>query len=126
MDDETAIGQRIYDLRVERDVQQGELAAAVQLHQSVLNRIEKGTRPARDREIRDIALFFHVSADDLLDLPPQPSGEMHLSPLERHLVEKFRYLDARGQAMVRHTIENEYDFLLDEREEKERMKKKDA
>jgi len=63
------IGQRIYDLRIERDIQQGELARAVHLHQSVLNRIEKGLRPARDDEIRRIALHFGVSADYLLDLP---------------------------------------------------------
>ena len=63
MEDETNIGQRSQDLRVERDVQQGELAEAVHLHQSDLNRIEKGTRPARDREVRDIALYFAVSAD---------------------------------------------------------------
>ena len=61
------IGQRIYDLRVERDIQQGELASAINIHQSVLNRIEKGTRPARDLEIVALANFFKVSADYLLD-----------------------------------------------------------
>ena len=40
------IGQRIYDLRIEHDIQQGELARAIHLHQSVLNRIERGLRPA--------------------------------------------------------------------------------
>lgn len=65
----TGIGRRIYDLRIERDIQQGELANAVHIHQSVLNRIEKGSRPARDTEIRDIALYFDVSADMLLGLP---------------------------------------------------------
>ena len=47
----STIGQRIYDLRIEIDVQQGELSKAIGLHQSVLNRIEKGTRPAQDTEI---------------------------------------------------------------------------
>ena len=32
MEDETNIGQRIYDLRVERDIAQGTLADAVHLH----------------------------------------------------------------------------------------------
>lgn len=126
MEDETNIGQRIYDLRVERDVQQGELAEAVHLHQSVLNRIEKGTRPARDREVRDIALFFGVSADELLGLPPRQAAGPQLNSIERHLLEKFRFLDRRGQSMVRHTIENEYDFLLDEQADAQEQQKRDA
>ena len=126
MEDGTNIGQRIYDLRVERDIAQGTLADAVHLHQSVLNRIEKGTRPARDREVRDIALFFGVSADELLGMPPRATDDAHLSPLERHLLEKFRFLDRRGQTLVRHTIENEYDFLLDEQAETQEQQKRDA
>lgn len=126
MEDETNIGQRIYDLRVERDIAQGTLADAVHLHQSVLNRIEKGTRPARDREVRDIALYFGVSADELLGMPPRAADDAHLSPLERHLLEKFRFLDRRGQTLVRHTIENEYDFLLDEQAETQEQQKRDA
>lgn len=123
MEDGTNIGQRIYDLRVKRDIAQGTLADAVHLHQSVLNRIEKGTRPARDREVRDIALFFGVSADELLGMPPRAADDAHLSPLERHLLEKFRFLDRRGQTLVRHTIENEYDFLLDEQAETREQQK---
>lgn len=126
MEDGTNIGQRIYDLRVERDIAQGTLADAVHLHQSVLNRIEKGTRPARDREVRDIALFFDVSADELLGLPPRQTDELRLTPIERHLLEKFRFLDRRGQSMVRHTIENEYDFLIDEQADAQEQQKRDA
>lgn len=70
----TGIGRRIYDLRIERDIQQGELANAVHIHQSVLNRIEKGSRPARDTEIRDIALYFGVSADTLLGIHQPPKA----------------------------------------------------
>lgn len=56
----STIGQRIYDLRIEHDVQQGELSKAIGLHQSVLNRIEKGSRPARDTEIISISRYFNV------------------------------------------------------------------
>ncbi len=64
----SGIGQRIYDLRIEHDIQQGELAKAIGLHQSVLNRIEKGTRPARDLEISALAAYFQVSSDYLLGI----------------------------------------------------------
>ena len=120
--DDAEIGRRIYDLRVERDVQQGELAAAIHLNQSVLNRIEKGVRPARALELRAIALYFRVTVDDLLGIPPA-RGSLRLTPTERRLLEKFRALDARGRSAARRTIESEYDFLQEEESE---AQKKDA
>lgn len=62
------IGSRIRNLRIARGIQQGELSQAISMNQSVLNRIEKGTQPARDIEIAAIPTFFHVSADWLLHL----------------------------------------------------------
>ncbi len=70
----SGIGQRIYDLRIEHDIQQGELAKAIGLHQSVLNRIEKGTRPARDLEISALATYFQVSSDYLLGINIRPAA----------------------------------------------------
>lgn len=67
----STIGQRIYDLRIEHDVQQGELSKAIGLHQSVLNRIEKGNRPARDTEIISISRYFNVCTDYLLGITQQ-------------------------------------------------------
>jgi len=54
----SGIGLRIRGLRISRGVSQGDLAKATSMNQSVLNRIEKGTRPARDAEISAIANFF--------------------------------------------------------------------
>ena len=111
------IGQRVYDLRIEHDIQQGELARALNLHQSVLNRIEKGLRPARDIEIRDMALHFGVSADYLLGLPVTSIDTVpHLEPVassqqEIALIEKFRVLDDRGKRAVMDTIEREYSYV---------------
>lgn len=120
------IGQRIYDLRIERDVQQGELARAIHLHQSVLNRIEKGTRPARDVEICAIANFFHVSADFLLGLTSlryDPASDTSscvaehadtpftiLSPEEDTLIQSYRQLDRRGRATVQGIIRIEQPY----------------
>lgn len=122
---ECNIGQRIYDLRIERDIQQGELAKAIHIHQSVLNRIEKGTRPARDSEICALASFFKVSADNLLGLTTVSpvssvsSIETISSPAlkaksatEAELLTKFRILDRRGQQTVLNALRNEYDFIM--------------
>lgn len=105
------IGQRLYDLRIERDIQQGELARALNMNQSVLNRIERGTRPARDCEVRDMAIYFHVSADLLLGLPVSRTPGLHLTPGEHTLITRFRALDKRGQSNVAETAKREYDFL---------------
>ena len=116
MDKESPIGQRIYDLRIERDIQQGELANAVGLHQSVLNRIEKGSRPARDMEIAAIASFFQVTSDYLLGLSPVQQKATSLPPQnqnsqEQNLVQIFRQLDNRGQHTVLDTLQREYDYI---------------
>ena len=116
MDKESPIGQRIYDLRIERDIQQGELANAVGLHQSVLNRIEKGSRPARDMEIAAIASFFQVTSDYLLGLSSVQQKTTPLPPQnqnsqEQNLVQIFRQLDNRGQHTVLDTLQREYDYI---------------
>ncbi len=120
---ESPIGQRIYDLRIERDIQQGELANAVGLHQSVLNRIEKGSRPARDTEIAAIASYLQISSDYLLGLndmlqnqnPPPHEDNLHCAPSlnsqEQNLVQIFRRLDSRGQHTVLDTLYREYDYV---------------
>lgn len=122
---ESSIGQRIYDLRIERDIQQGELANTIGIHQSVLNRIEKGSRPARDSEIIAIASCLQVTSDYLLGLSPKrhahtaaPNTEkmlsMSLSALntqEKHLIQTFRLLDSRGQSTVMDTLEREFSYV---------------
>jgi len=131
----TNIGRRIYDLRIERDVQQRELAQAIHLHQSVLNRIEKGTRPARDAEIRAIALFFHISTDELLGMTepreeersmtvrenraPSLRSRRSMSPEEHDLIEKYRGLDPRGKFTVRHVLYGEYRYLKKQQSEEQ-------
>lgn len=120
------IGQMIYDLRIEQDIQQCELARAIGLHQSVLNRIEKGSRPARDTEIISIARFFNVCTDYLLGLtkvrdikftPPSPQAlSLRLSDLEVDVVQKLRLLDERGRRTVTDTINREYDYIRPSKE----------
>ena len=124
---DTEIGRRIYNLRVEQDVQQGELARAIRMHQSVLNRIEHGTRPARDNEIRDFAEFFAVSADFLLGIEPHHNkikpltnanntGLLLSDATELELIKKYRALDERGKHTVMDTIKREYSYACPSQE----------
>ena len=110
-----SIGDRIIELRIANNLQQGELAKAISIHQSVLNRIEKGLRPARDAEIRSLAMFFGVSADTLLAIPAERNtikASIKLSAEEVSMLQKFRELDERGQDAVTSTIIREYQYVV--------------
>lgn len=61
-----SIANIILELRKERNLTQKEFAEAVKINRSVINRIEKGTRPIRDDEVKNIANYFGVSTDYLL------------------------------------------------------------
>jgi len=60
------LGQRIVYLRNLKEISQSELAIAINLNRSVLNRIENGTRPVRDIELVSLADYFNVTTDYLL------------------------------------------------------------
>lgn len=107
-----SIGDQIVELRQTHKIQQGELAKAIDMHQSVLNRIERGLRSARDEEIRDIAIYFDISADTLLSIPHQEhTATLELSNDEIALLQKFRELDDRGREAVVSTITREYRYV---------------
>ena len=60
------IGKIIQRLRDDKDLNQKELAEKIGLSHSVMNRIELGTRPARDDELKRIAEVLDVSLDYLM------------------------------------------------------------
>ena len=108
-----SIGKQIVELRQIHKIQQGELAKAIDMHQSVLNRIERGLRSARDEEIRDIAIYFDISADTLLSIPRQKhTATLELSSDEISMLQKFRELDDRGRDAVVSTISREYRYVI--------------
>lgn len=64
--DQNRIGSRIVKARENSNLTQLELAEKTYINKSVLNRIEKGTRPARDVELLAISDATNVSVDYLL------------------------------------------------------------
>ena len=68
------IGERIRNIREDKDILQQELADAVGINVSVLSRIEKGTRQLRDDELIKIADKLNVSVDYLLGRTDEPQG----------------------------------------------------
>ena len=74
-----SVSSNIVRLRENLGLNQRELAEALYMNRSVLNRIENGTRPVRDDELKIFADYFNVSADYLLGRetpkPPVLSAE---------------------------------------------------
>jgi len=57
---------RVKDLRVDRDLTQREVAAAIGITQRKYSYIETGTQPLTDELLVKLAEFYHVSVDYLL------------------------------------------------------------
>jgi transcriptional regulator with XRE-family HTH domain len=96
------LGQRIVNLREEHDLTQKELAEKLDFNRSVLNRIEQGTRPCRDDELKKLADFFDVSADFLLGRPPtvEELPKPTLSDDEEELIAWYRALSEDSKALL--------------------------
>lgn len=84
-------------LRKHFDLTQKELGERTGINQSVLSRIESGTRPVRDDELKIFADFFNVSTDYLLD-KETPSSKF--SRDETNLVYAYRWLDEDSKSLV--------------------------
>lgn len=91
----------IAHLRKHFDLTQKELSERTGINQSVLSRIESGTRPVRDDELKIFADFFNVSTDYLLD-KETPSSKF--SRDETNLVYDYRWLDEDSKNLVLNMI----------------------
>ena len=63
-------GEKIRNLREDMDLSQGALGEKINMTQRKISYIEKNKYEPSLRDIKEICLFFKVSADYLLDLPP--------------------------------------------------------
>ena len=88
----------IIKLRENLGLNQKELAEALNMNRSVLNRIENGTRPVRDDELTVFADYFNVSADYLLgrETPKAPA----LSDEQTTVLKGFDSLNSAGRNLL--------------------------
>lgn len=92
------VNERITEIRKERGITQEDLADKLGINRSVLNRIEKGTRPVRDEELVRIADYFDVTTDYLFGrkigatAPVTPDEESLLGLYRRMTKESKQYL----------------------------------
>lgn len=76
-------GDRIRQLREERNLSQIELANRIGINNSVLSRIESGRRPVADSEINSFADFFDVSGDYILGRTNNKGSSLKNGDLEK-------------------------------------------
>ena len=92
-------GELIANIRESRGVLQKDLAKIINIDPVVLNRIEKGKRPARGNELRAIADYFKVSVDYLLGRD-SIGCTRNLSTEQETLLKDFDSLDADGRGLL--------------------------
>lgn len=73
MDETNLFGQRIYELRKQKQLNQKQLGEAVDLSHKAISTIESGTRGTTIDKLVLLARFFHVSTDYLLGITDDPS-----------------------------------------------------
>ena len=61
--------ERIKNLRIDHDKTQSEIADILQTGQSYYAKYENGRRPLPIERLRELCLYYHVSADYILGLP---------------------------------------------------------
>ena len=66
---EISFGEKIKHLREDKDLTQGALGKKLNMTQRKVSYMENGTYEPSISDIKEICLFFNVSADYLLGLP---------------------------------------------------------
>ncbi len=68
-----SLGEKLRALREEKGLTQGELGKALHMTQRKISYLENDRFEPNLQDLRELCLFFRVSADALLGLPPLAS-----------------------------------------------------
>lgn len=110
-------GQRIIQLRLQRNWTQKELAKRVNINVSVMNRIESGDRPVKGSELTAIADILKVTTDYLLGRAERQASSNSSQENEsvKRIQKKFPDADAMFRDLTTLTpeeIQDVYDYTL--------------
>ena len=120
--------QKLCSLRKKQSgLTQSKLAEALGVSQQAVGLWERGKNMPTNDLIKQIASYFDVSTDYLLDKtdnpapsqPPAPStASQPLTPQDRELLRKYHELDPRGKQAVLDTLEREHSYTAPQIEDK--------
>ncbi|MCR5440299.1 MAG: helix-turn-helix domain-containing protein [Selenomonas sp.] len=115
------IGERIRNIREDKDILQQELADAIGINVSVLSRIEKGTRQLRDDELTKIADKLHVSTDYLLGRTDEPHTTVKGAPSSGLTQKEEREIEQDLEDMINSMASAAYESDNSEQEDIEAL-----
>ncbi|HLR88448.1 MAG TPA: helix-turn-helix domain-containing protein [Atopostipes sp.] len=119
-----SIGERIINLRENKDWNQRDLARKIGLNFSVMNRIESGERAIRDHELDSIATALGVTTDYILGRPDR-SGikeDDKKSDIIKRIKMEFPDADLMFSDLASFTaddMQDVYDFIKFKKSQKE-------
>ncbi|MCD2247825.1 helix-turn-helix transcriptional regulator [Listeria marthii] len=100
------IYERIVQLRTKKSISQKELAKKINIDDSTMNKIEKGNRPIRDKELAKIADVLEVSTDYLLGRSTDKfidtiAAHINTNATEEELKEAFSYIEEKRKEITK-------------------------
>ncbi len=88
------------------NLSQAALAEKLQVSQQAVGRWEKDLNMPDYDILKKLALFFHVTTDDLLEMPER-NGRSIFAEDEKELLDGYRLLDAWGKRALLSLMHNE-------------------
>lgn len=105
-----SFGNIIKDLRFDKNLSQQTVADRIKISRSVLSQYENNLVEPTINVVRNLAIFFEVSASYLLELEDdfgtaviQPTSEA-LTKEERDIIENYRELNFAGKKLIKQTL----------------------
>ncbi|MCD2223234.1 helix-turn-helix domain-containing protein [Listeria cossartiae] len=100
------IYERIVQLRTKKSISQKDLAKKINIDDSTMNKIEKGNRPIRDKELAKIADVLEVSTDYLLGRSTDKfidtiAAHINTDATEEELREAFAYIEEKRKEIAK-------------------------
>ncbi len=98
------LGQKLRDIREEKDLKQKEVAESTGITNKVLSSYERDVSQPTLDNLKSLCDYYHVSADDLLDIEicqnNTGKNDRALSYEQKRLLQYFDKLDEDGKTAV--------------------------
>lgn len=107
---------KLHKLRKQKGITQSDLAQKFNLTASTISMYEQGKRRPRQEVLIQMADFFGVSVDSLLDMPEKPNEQNNLKELSESLYSIFSNLEGqvfRGKNLTAKEIDQIMKMVLD-------------
>ena len=97
-------------LREEHEILQKDIAAALGISRAAYSNYETGLRNPDIDMLKQIADYFIVSIDDLLDYVPKSNDQFILKHDDKLLIQKYHALSNDGKKRILHQLEFELEL----------------